>query len=118
MSKSYFEILDELGLTLESELEPRPSAQSRLLLDPPPGWLAWHEQRETATRAPAYRKQPIPAKLRKQIFERDGYRCQECGDWHDLAVDHVMPESKGGPMTLDNLRTLCRSCNSRKGDRL
>lgn len=63
-------------------------------------------------------KKPIPYELRKLVFERDAYRCQTCGDWHDLSVDHIIPESKGGLAKLDNLQTLCRKCNSKKGNRL
>ncbi len=64
-----------------------------------------------------YRKQSIPRGLRTQVFERDEYRCVTCGDYHNLTVDHVVPESKGGPTELDNLQTMCRSCNSKKGTR-
>lgn len=67
--------------------------------------------------APGYRKQAIPRALAKQVFERDAYRCLDCGTHLDLCCDHVLPESKGGPTTLDNLATRCRSCNSRKGVR-
>ena len=67
--------------------------------------------------AGGYQKKPIPHGLRREVFERDAYRCQKCGDWHDLACDHIIPESKGGPTTLENLRCLCRSCNSKKGAR-
>ncbi len=67
--------------------------------------------------SPRYKKAPIPNSLRKKVFERDGYRCVLCADWHDLAADHIIPESKGGPTTLDNLQTLCRTCNLRKGSR-
>lgn len=62
-------------------------------------------------------KQPIPRSLRKAVFDRDGYRCLSCGGQFDLCADHVYPESKGGPTTLENLQTLCRPCNSRKKDR-
>lgn len=64
------------------------------------------------------KKNIVSANLRRRVFERDAYRCCHCGDWHDLCVDHIVPESKGGPTTLDNLQTLCRACNSRKGVRL
>lgn len=63
------------------------------------------------------RKLPIPPRLRKLIFTRDGHRCLHCGTTEDLTVDHVFPESKGGSMTVWNLQTLCRPCNSRKGVR-
>lgn len=33
-----------------------------------------------------------------------------------MTVDHIIPKSKGGPMTLDNLRPMCRTCNSRRGN--
>jgi hypothetical protein len=62
-------------------------------------------------------KIPIPQPLRKQVLERDAYRCQHCGGWENLCVDHVVPESAGGLATLENLQALCRSCNSKKGAR-
>lgn len=66
--------------------------------------------------APA-RKEPISYRLRKQVFERDAYRCVTCGDWHNLEADNIVPESLGGPTTLDNLQTMCQPCNGRKGNR-
>lgn len=67
---------------------------------------------------PKYRRGHISGPLRRQVFERDGYRCRGCKDWHDLTVDHVIPVSAGGESVFDNLQTLCKSCNSKKGARL
>ncbi len=64
-----------------------------------------------------YRKKPIPEELRWKVFSRDGHKCRHCGSGEMLRADHIIPESKGGEMTLENLQTLCRSCNSRKGNR-
>jgi hypothetical protein len=64
-----------------------------------------------------YKKKPIPQALRKAVFERDGYRCKRCDGHIDLCADHIHPESKGGEMSLENLQTLCRTCNSKKGAR-
>lgn len=61
---------------------------------------------------------PISHNLRRRVFERDAYRCLNCGDWRDLCADHIVPLSGGGPTTFDNLQTLCRSCNSRKGQKV
>ena len=66
----------------------------------------------------AFVKQPIPEALRWEVFERDGFKCKSCPSRSFLRADHVIPESKGGPTTIENLQTLCRSCNSRKGVRL
>ncbi len=63
-------------------------------------------------------KAVIPGSLRTRVFERDAYRCRHCGGWVGLSVDHIQPESRGGTLELDNLQTLCRSCNSRKGARV
>lgn len=73
--------------------------------------LTW----ETEAPQGGYKKGEIPEGLRWQVFRRDGYACVECDSRDRLTADHVIAESKGGPTTLDNLRTLCRSCNSRKG---
>lgn len=62
-------------------------------------------------------KAVISRKLSKQVLERDAYRCVSCGSHIDLTCDHVVPESKGGPTAFENLQTMCRSCNARKGAR-
>ena len=71
----------------------------------------------TKASVPAYIKAVIPASLRTSVFERDAYRCIACGGHLDLTCDHIVPESKGGPTTIENLQTMCRSCNSKKGAR-
>ena len=63
------------------------------------------------------RSRKIPGNLRTQIYERDEYCCVKCGSRKSLAIDHIKPFSLGGENTLENLQTLCRSCNSRKGDK-
>jgi hypothetical protein len=68
-----------------------------------------------STHPPPYRKAEIPAALRTQVFERDGYRCRHCGTDEDLQADHIHPEVLGGPTELANLQTLCGPCNLRKG---
>lgn len=65
--------------------------------------------------SPIYSKKKIGHELRRKVFERDAYRCVHCGDHIDLTVDHIHPESKGGTLDMDNLQTLCRPCNCRKG---
>lgn len=55
-------------------------------------------------------------KLKAQVLHRDGYKCVRCGSRNDLQADHVVPLSVGGePFGLDNLQTLCGTCNRTKG---
>lgn len=55
---------------------------------------------------------------RKNVFRRDDHRCQYCGvHSHDLTLDHVVPRSKGGPTSWENVTSCCRRCNARKRDR-
>ncbi len=51
------------------------------------------------------------------MSERDNYQCQKCNSRNDLTLDHIQPYSKGGPESYENLRVLCRSCNSKRGNR-
>ena len=56
---------------------------------------------------------------RRAVFARDRWTCQYCGSERgNLTVDHVIPRSKGGPSSWDNIVTCCAPCNRRKGDRL
>jgi 5-methylcytosine-specific restriction endonuclease McrA len=56
---------------------------------------------------------------RRAVFARDRWTCQYCGhERGNLTVDHVVPRSKGGASTWDNIVTCCAPCNRRKGDRL
>lgn len=59
----------------------------------------------------------IPDEMRREIYERDNFTCVYCESQDDLTCDHVVPVSKGGGTTLENLATACRPCNSRKRDR-
>lgn len=54
---------------------------------------------------------------RKNVMRRDRFRCQYCGSRERLTVDHVMPKSRGGKDTWENLVTACTPCNNRKGNR-
>lgn len=64
------------------------------------------------------RSRYIPAHVRAAVMERDEFACVECGATTDLALDHFFPFALGGVSTEENLRVLCRSCNSRKGARV
>ncbi|MCB9381195.1 MAG: HNH endonuclease [Acidimicrobiaceae bacterium] len=53
---------------------------------------------------------------RRAIFARDDSRCQYCGGYAD-SIDHVVPRSRGGQHTWENVAAACRPCNHRKRDR-
>lgn len=61
------------------------------------------------------RFQKVPP-TRDNIYKRDNYECVYCGYNKNLTLDHVIPQSKGGPNTWENLVTACKSCNSEKAD--
>lgn len=64
----------------------------------------------------------ISDKLRYQVLKRDNFKCCACGASPakdpsvELHIDHIIPWSKGGETTLDNLQTLCSRCNIGKSD--
>ena len=62
-----------------------------------------------------------PAFTRFNVFLRDGFSCQYCGQSFptpDLTFDHLVPRSRGGRTTWTNVVTACTRCNLAKGNRL
>ncbi len=58
-----------------------------------------------------------PAFTRFNVFLRDGFACQYCGKHDDLTFDHVIPRSRGGRTTWENIVAACAPCNLMKGGR-
>lgn len=59
----------------------------------------------------------VPPVNRREVLRRDNHACQYCGSTKRLTLDHVLPRSRGGPHTWDNVVTACERCNQKKGDR-
>jgi 5-methylcytosine-specific restriction endonuclease McrA len=59
-----------------------------------------------------------PVFTRFNVFLRDRFECQYCGNSHELTFDHVIPRSRGGRTTWDNVVAACSACNLTKGGRL
>jgi 5-methylcytosine-specific restriction endonuclease McrA len=59
----------------------------------------------------------VPPVNRREVLKRDHYTCQYCGSSKHLTLDHVIPRSRGGLHTWDNVVTACEKCNSKKGDK-
>ena len=100
--------LDRVSVLSEYDAEVRsPSLAMRL-----PSVIALKEY------IPAARR---PAFTRFNVFLRDAFSCQYCAErfpTHDLTFDHVIPRSRGGRTTWENVVTACGGCNLRKGSKL
>ena len=65
-----------------------------------------------------HRPHPHVRLCKREIFRRDGYRCQYCGrSTSHLTLDHVRPRFRGGGYSWENLVSACPQCNRRKGHR-
>jgi hypothetical protein len=78
----------------------------------PPGWQLW-----VHTTAPAGERntRTIPQDVKIHVAHRDGGRCRQCGSDQDLHYDHMIPWSKGGANTINNIQLLCGYHNRLKG---
>lgn len=54
---------------------------------------------------------------RFNLFLRDEFKCQYCGSKGDMTFDHIVPRSKGGRTTWENVVASCQKCNLRKGSK-
>jgi hypothetical protein len=57
----------------------------------------------------------IPQWMRQEVWNRCRGACVECGSTFYLEYDHIIPLSRGGATSANNLQLLCRGCNQRKG---
>lgn len=53
--------------------------------------------------------------VRKRILKKNDYKCIQCSSVKNLEIDHIIPLSRGGRHDEDNMQTLCRPCNRKKG---
>jgi 5-methylcytosine-specific restriction endonuclease McrA len=75
----------------------------------------------TETKERRKHSRSIPRDVMLKVVRRDGQICQECYEPvpdDQVEFDHIIPFSKGGTSTADNLRLLCRTCNRDKRDSL
>ncbi|MEK6789855.1 MAG: HNH endonuclease signature motif containing protein [Pseudomonadota bacterium] len=64
------------------------------------------------------RREAIPRVVQREVWQRDGGRCVDCGTREKLCFDHIVPFSRGGSNTIRNLQLLCERCNLSKGNRI
>lgn len=60
----------------------------------------------------------IPREVVDAIYSRDGGKCVYCGAIENLQLDHIIPFSKGGATSLENLQILCQKCNLDKSNKI
>lgn len=64
------------------------------------------------------KRPPIPREVVDAVYRRDGARCVYCGSTENLHLDHIIPFSKGGATSLENLQLLCQKCNLEKSNKI
>lgn len=60
----------------------------------------------------------IPQEMKATVWQRDGGACAQCRAMEYLEFDHIIPHSRGGATSINNLQLLCRRCNLEKGARI
>ena len=75
----------------------------------------------TETREERRTGRSIPRDIMLQVVRRDGQICRDCRKNvpdDEIEFDHIIPISRGGPTSVENLRLVCKGCNRKKGDSL
>ena len=79
-----------------------------------------HEQKKPILENQKVTKANIDVSRGKRnfVYIKDNHRCVCCLSLKNLTIDHIKPISKGGRANIENLQTLCKRCNERKGNRI
>lgn len=64
------------------------------------------------------KRPPIPREVADAVYSRDQGRCVYCGSTENLQFDHIIPFSKGGATSLENLQLLCQKCKLEKSNKI
>ncbi len=64
------------------------------------------------------KRPPIPQEIVDAVYRRDKGRCVKCGSTQNLQLDHIIPFSKGGATSVENLQLLCQKCNLEKSNKI
>lgn len=64
------------------------------------------------------RSRYIPSDVKKSVFQRDNGVCVKCGSGDDIEFDHIIPFSKGGSSSAQNVQLLCKKHNREKGNKI
>lgn len=81
----------------------------------------WAQSGATETRKGRPDSRFIPREVMLKVVRRDNHICQLCHKYvqdDEVEFDHIIPFSKGGPTTVENIRLLCRACNRKKSNAL
>lgn len=62
-------------------------------------------------------KMTLRKPTKSMIYLRDGYKCCYCSKTKNLTLDHIIPQSRGGEFSWNNICVACSECNTKKADR-
>jgi hypothetical protein len=62
-------------------------------------------------------RKALPKEILNKLLHKYNFKCVLCGSKEKLSIDHIKPVSKGGTNDFSNLQILCKSCNSKKGNK-
>ena len=67
---------------------------------------------------PKSHRKVIKKEIKNEVWNRDNGQCVDCSSQKDLEFDHIIPYSKGGADSAQNLQILCRPCNRKKSNKI
>lgn len=94
------------------------SVQDPLVVEAIINTIAKMFKRQILTPQTENQSRHIPQDIKTAVWQRDQGKCVQCGANSYLEFDHIIPFSKGGANTINNVQLLCRQCNLKKGDRI